>query len=134
MSVTRIAEAVQPATLVRTAGLAIPRIQAKIPQIQINVSGFSVVWKTGSELLLVMLNPVALAAFVLAIWRLSQDMEWTSNFFIGQGLFSHWQVWLGLALALKAIEVLLSRVQTEPVSAKVSVPDSNSTQIHRRAA
>ena len=46
-----------------------------------------------------LLKPVALVAYVLSIWRLGADLNWTGDFFIANGLFSHWQVWLALAVA-----------------------------------
>ncbi len=46
-----------------------------------------------------LLKPVALVAYVLSVWRLGADLNWTGSFFIPSGLFSHWQVWLALAIA-----------------------------------
>src|ERR1035441_3325747 len=46
-----------------------------------------------------LLPPTALAAAVLAIWRIAADLNWTSSFAISTGIFSHWQVWLGAAVA-----------------------------------
>jgi len=40
-------------------------------------------------------------ALVFGLWRVSADLGWTENFVISSGLFSHWQVWIALALALK---------------------------------
>lgn len=48
-----------------------------------------------------LLTPVALTAYVLAGWRLGADMNWTGEFFVSRGLFSHWQVWLALAIAMQ---------------------------------
>lgn len=56
-----------------------------------------------------LLNPSALAACVLALWRIGSDMEWTGAFAIPSGLFSHWQVWLMAAVALESCAVLLDR-------------------------
>lgn len=47
-----------------------------------------------------LLNPAALMAWVLAFWRLGADLHWTSAFAIPEGVFSHWQVWLGVGLVL----------------------------------
>lgn len=55
----------------------------------------------------VLLDPVALLAFVFGLWRLGVDLGWTGDFVIEQGLFSHWQVWIGLAVGLKASQSLL---------------------------
>jgi hypothetical protein len=46
-----------------------------------------------------LLVPTALMAFVLALWRLASDMGMAGEFPI-TGLFSHWQVWIAVALGL----------------------------------
>jgi hypothetical protein len=45
------------------------------------------------------MTPLALVGYVLAFWRLGADLNWVSEFFVEQGLFSRWQVWLALAIA-----------------------------------
>jgi hypothetical protein len=47
-----------------------------------------------------LLKPAALMAGVLGFWRLGVDLNWTNQFVIEQGLFSHWQVWFALAAGL----------------------------------
>ncbi len=44
--------------------------------------------------------PAAFTAFIIGFWRLGQDMGWTGEFFISEGLFSHWQVWIALSFGL----------------------------------
>ena len=44
-----------------------------------------------------LMTPIALVGYVLALWRLGADMNWLDEFFIRQGLFSRWQVWLAIA-------------------------------------
>ena len=50
--------------------------------------------------LAVILPPSALAAGVLAFWRIAADLKWTNSFAITSGIFSNWQVWLVVAVAL----------------------------------
>ena len=57
-----------------------------------------------------LMTPVALATYTLAAWRLGADMNWTGEFFVSKGLFSHWQVWLGLAIATQAGGAYLDRI------------------------
>jgi hypothetical protein len=45
----------------------------------------------------------------LACWRLGSDMKWTGEFAISQGIFSHWQVWLAMAIVLQLVASLLNR-------------------------
>ncbi len=55
------------------------------------------------------LNPVSAVALALALWRLAYDLHWTGRFAISGGLFSHWQVWMGLALLLQVLDTMLGR-------------------------
>lgn len=56
-----------------------------------------------------LLTPVALAGYVLAFWRLAADLKWVGEFFINTGLFSHWQVWLALAIGIHILATYLNR-------------------------
>jgi hypothetical protein len=56
-----------------------------------------------------LLTPGALAALVLAIWRLGADLNLTGSFAIPSGLFSHWQVWMGAAILLQVCALALNR-------------------------
>jgi hypothetical protein len=57
-----------------------------------------------------LMTPIALAAYVLGFWRLGADMGWMGEFFISRGLFSHWQVWLALGIAIQSIAAYLVRL------------------------
>jgi len=46
------------------------------------------------------LGPVALIAYVFAVWRVSADIGWSGPFVIASGFFSHWIVWFSIGLAL----------------------------------
>lgn len=50
---------------------------------------------------IILLTPAALIALVFAVWRFTADLGWTEAFVISDGFFSHWQVWMALAVALK---------------------------------
>lgn len=56
-----------------------------------------------------LLTPAAFTAGVLGLWRIAADLNWTSSFAIPTGLFSHWQVWLGAAVALQLCSRVLNR-------------------------
>ncbi|HEU0138265.1 MAG TPA: hypothetical protein VFQ79_01070 [Bryobacteraceae bacterium] len=56
-----------------------------------------------------LLTPASLMACVLSLWRLAADLQWTETFAISEGLFSHWQVWMLIAVALQSGAVLLNR-------------------------
>jgi hypothetical protein len=55
------------------------------------------------------LPPTAFTAGVLALWRIAADLNWTSSFAIGSGIFSHWQVWLAGAIAIQLCARALNR-------------------------
>ena len=56
-----------------------------------------------------LLTPAAFTASVLALWRLAADMSWTGSFAITSGVFSHWQVWMGVAAVLQFCSHMLNR-------------------------
>jgi hypothetical protein len=56
-----------------------------------------------------LLPPAAFLAGVLGAWRIAADLNWTNSFAIPSGIFSHWQVWLGAALALQLCARRLNR-------------------------
>lgn len=62
-----------------------------------------------SPLLAYLMGPVSFAAYVMAAWRFSADMDWVGQFFISSGLFSRWQVWLLLAIAMHTASRNLNR-------------------------
>jgi hypothetical protein len=45
-------------------------------------------------------------------------MQWTGEFGIATGLFSHWQVWLGFGALLQYIAWALNRYGREPDQAR----------------
>jgi hypothetical protein len=55
-----------------------------------------------------LVTPISLMAYALGFWRLASDMG-MAGAFVFDGLFSHWQIWIGLALALHAAAFLLDR-------------------------
>ncbi len=61
-----------------------------------------------------LLVPVVLGAWVLALWRLASDLRFASDFAITEGIFSHWQVWIAIALALHIVVIFLDRYGTRP--------------------
>ncbi|HYI95766.1 MAG TPA: hypothetical protein VEX68_19655 [Bryobacteraceae bacterium] len=56
-----------------------------------------------------LMTPVALVGYVLAFWRLGADLNWLGEFFIAQGLFSRWQVWLAIAIVTQLVANQLNR-------------------------
>jgi hypothetical protein len=59
-----------------------------------------------------LLTPSALVAFTMGLWIITSDLKWTREFFVPQGLFSHWQVWICTAGVLLLLARLLDRLGT----------------------
>lgn len=55
------------------------------------------------------LTPVAVLAGVLGIWRLGADPGRTKNFFIANGLLSHYQLCFGVAIGAQTSAFILNR-------------------------
>lgn len=60
-----------------------------------------------ANILVALLTPAAVVALVLGIWRVGVDLGWAGVFPISDGLFSHWQVWIALSIALKILSSTL---------------------------
>jgi hypothetical protein len=56
-----------------------------------------------------LLTPGAFLASVLALWRIAADLNWTGIFPIASGMFSHWQVWMVIAVLLQVCSRTLAR-------------------------
>lgn len=56
-----------------------------------------------------LLTPAAVMAGILGVWRICADIGLTGPFAITSGLFSHWQVWLGVAAVLQVLSLALGR-------------------------
>ena len=56
-----------------------------------------------------LLTPAAAMSLVLGCWRLGADLNWTGEFVISHGLFSHWQVWMAMAGLLQSCASILNR-------------------------
>ena len=55
------------------------------------------------------LKPAAALATAVGLWALAAQQNLTGHFAITTGFFSHWQVWLGAAVALQLCAQLLNR-------------------------
>jgi hypothetical protein len=55
-----------------------------------------------------LLIPASLMAYVLGFWRLASDMGVAGEFGI-TGLFSHWQIWIALAVLLHLSASILNK-------------------------
>jgi hypothetical protein len=54
-----------------------------------------------ADVLVALVTPAAAVTLVMGLWRLTSDVGWTESFPITTGFFSHWLVWIALAIGLK---------------------------------
>ena len=55
-----------------------------------------------------LLYPSSLMVYLLGLWRLASDMGFAAEF-TAYGIFSHWQVWIGLGAILHGTASILGR-------------------------
>jgi hypothetical protein len=90
------------------------RISTSLPRIHNGVTGNRSVTGNGvaAELasgLAGLLTLVSVACFTMSVWKLLSEMGWVGKFFIAEGVFSHWQVWIAGAVAAQLVSFRLSR-------------------------
>ena len=76
------------------------------------------------KILVALLTPAALVALAMGLWRLGTDLDWAGAFPISAGIFSHWQVWIALSIALKMLSSSLLAWETR----SRKLPDENGAQ------
>lgn len=77
-----------------------------------------------ADVLVALVTPIAVVVLVFGLWRLSADMGWTGIFPISTGFFSHWQVWIALAIGLKfGGATLAAKMVPVETSQPVAKPD-----------
>ncbi|MDQ6759236.1 MAG: hypothetical protein M3Z32_05135 [Acidobacteriota bacterium] len=108
MSVIRFGGFLQPAWA-RTAVVFAGTTSAIADRLQPALRRAAVILYEATRLVAALLIPASVTAACMALWRLSSDLGWTGAFAISNGLFSHWQVWIILAVSLKMTASLIKR-------------------------
>jgi hypothetical protein len=85
------------------------RISTSLPRIERGVGGHPV--PTGDLIsgLAGLLTLVSVACFTMSVWKLLAEIGWVGKFFISDGIFSHWQVWIAASVAAQLVSFRLSR-------------------------
>jgi hypothetical protein len=117
MSVTRIGEMIQPAWM-RAASTFTDTSSTLPVRLKRFVDRIVVASEAAMNVLPALLTPAAVVALVLGLWRVSSDLGWTEQFLIPSGFFSHWQVWIALAIVLQVAAASLVAKINSP--AKIS--------------
>ncbi len=85
------------------------RISTNLPRIHKGVTGNGVAAGELASGLAGLLTLVSVACFTMSVWKLLSEMGWVGKFFIAEGVFSHWQVWIAGAVAAQLVSFRLSR-------------------------
>jgi hypothetical protein len=56
-----------------------------------------------------LLEPAAVAALALALWRIAAGFQWVGSFAIAAGVFSYWQTWIAAAAGIQWCAHALNR-------------------------
>ncbi len=114
MSVSRIVETA-PAAAIRVESIVIGtsstfarKMRALVERTAVSTRA-AVLDEQLPELLVALLTPASMVVLVLALWRFTSDIGWTETFPIATGFFSHWQVWIALAIGLRFTAASLQR-------------------------
>lgn len=70
-----------------------------------------------------LLTLVSISFAALGFWRLGKDLDWAGDFFVEDGFFSHWQVWLGAAALVQYGAWRLTRYAAATTTAASHEPD-----------
>ena len=116
MSVTRMEEALESVSVRRVATLSDTRLQS-LARRTVATSA------QAADVLVALVTPSAVIALVMGLWRLTADLGWTETFPISTGFFSHWIVWVALAIGLKfGASVLAAKLLPPEALAKLHRP------------
>lgn len=97
----------QPAWM-RAASVFADTTSTLAAKVRPGIQGIVIASEAAMNVLPALLTPAAVIALVLGLWRVTADLGWTEAFLISKGLFSHWQVWMALAILLQAASVSMS--------------------------
>jgi hypothetical protein len=68
-----------------------------------------------------LLTLVSISCGSLGMWRIGSDLAWAGEFVFPAGLLSHWQVWIGAAIAVQYVAWRLTRYARTAVPPKPAV-------------
>ena len=107
MSVTRLGEILQPAGM-RAVSVFTDTSSTLPGRLRWLFERVVVASEAAMNVLPALLTPASVTALVLGLWRGSADLGWTGEFLIANGFFSHWQVWIALAIGLQVAAASLA--------------------------
>jgi hypothetical protein len=80
-----------------------------------------------------LLTMASISCAALGLWRVGADLDWTGGFVFSQGLLSHWQVWIGVAVAIEYLSWRLSRYARAVLTEDSDTPGEDKSPASERA-
>jgi hypothetical protein len=80
-----------------------------------------------------LLTMASISCAALGLWRVGTDLHWAGGFVFSQGLLSHWQVWIGTAVAIEYVSWRLSRYARTAVAHEDEVGPKDESAASQRA-
>ena len=65
--------------------------------------------KQAGQMFVALLTPASVVALALGLWCIGATLGSTQAFPVSDGMFSHWQVWMVLAVLVKTTATMLAR-------------------------
>jgi hypothetical protein len=81
-----------------------------------------------------LLTMVSLSCAALGLWRLGTDLDWAGGFVFSTGFLSHWQVWIGAAVAVQYVAWRLTSYARLAGSQESEVPPQQDSESKRAVA
>jgi hypothetical protein len=79
------------------------------------------------------LSLVSLICGSLAIWRIGSDLDWAGDFVFSNGLLSHWQVWMGISIAVQYLGWRLTRYARKAIAEEPEIEPAEEPETKVRA-
>ncbi len=73
-----------------------------------------------------LLTLVSISCASFGMWRVGTDLGWTGDFVYADGLLSHWQIWIGAAIAVQYLAWQLTRYARKTVPANPAMEPAGS--------
>ncbi len=83
-----------------------------------------------------LLTMASLSCAALGLWRVGFDLDWAGQFVFANGTLSHWQVWIGAAIAIQYVSWRLGRYARSAISEAPGpeAPGKDEANARQRAA
>jgi hypothetical protein len=79
------------------------------------------------------LTLVSIICGSLSIWRIGSDLDWAGDFVFSNGLLSHWQVWMGIAITAQYLGWRLTRYARKAIAQEPEIEPAEESETKVRA-